>query len=239
MRLVKTTELFWGLVGALALLVGLFSALGIIQSILLIVATAIIALVVSSIARRYYRYQIMSAKEDIGDFRHPIEYDFDEIYLLDKTVFRQAELIPKEIFMLWYRANKNTFTVLCLGERVIGYYSILPLQQNTLNSFLKGKISESEFTKEDIMNVQEAQNTKEVYFFSIVISKEYRQRGYQLLQHTMDELKTKASYPKLEKIYATAATSDGRRILQRRGFMKIADADTRKDHHDLYEYSFD
>lgn len=232
-------ELFWVLVGILALFAGLFNDLPVKTIVLLLIAAIIIAIVVSKIAKRYYRYQILSAQDEIGGFRHPLECDFDQIYALDKSVFTQADLIPPETFRQWFRVNKKVFTVLSVGEKVIGYYSILPLRQATFNRFLKGKISEIDFTAKDILSEQEARNIRRIYFFSIVIDKEYRHRGYQLLQHAVDELDARVTYPQVRKIYATAATPDGKRILEKRGFIKKANAAERIDRHDLYEYSYD
>lgn len=238
MKFIKPVELFLATAGVLALFVGLFADLGIVTATLLLTAIIIISVIVSIVARRYYKYQILTAKDEIGVFRTPLEYDFDQIYLLDRSVFPDADLIPKETFIQWFRVNKKTFTVLHVGENLIGYYSVLPLKQSTFRKFLKGSISEIDFTSKDILSEQEAQSSKEIYFFSTVIDKGHRERGFQLLQHLLDELKTKTTYPRVQKIYAAAATSDGRRLLQKLGFLKIADAAERKDHHDLYEYSY-
>ena len=237
-HVIKPIELFILLVSLLSAFITLFTGLHVITGIIFILAIIIIIVFLWIISKRYYKYQILSTEDEIGVFRPPLEYDFDQIYLLDKSVFPPIDLIPKEIFLQWHRVNKNTFTVLCVGEKVIGYYSVLPIKQNALRKFLKGTISEIDLASKDILPEQEAQNSKEIYFFSIVVDKEYKHRGFQLLQHVVDELKTKTIYPQAQKVYATAATTGGRILLQKSGFVKIADLVKRKDLHDLYEYTF-
>lgn len=185
------------------------------------------------------KQQVLADAHEIGVFKTPLEQDFEQIYLLDQSAFSQEELIPKEIFLQWFRANKNTFTVLYVGERIVGYYSILPLKERTLEKFVNGEISEMGFTSEDILPEQEVQNARELYFFSMVVDKKYEPRGFQLVQRLVDELKTKKAYPQVQTVYAAAATATGRKILQKLGFVQIGDAAEREDGHDLYEYSYD
>ena len=238
MKLVKPIELFILLISLLSAFVTLFTGLDKITGIILVIAIILMVIVIWVISIRYYKFQILSTEDEIGVFRSPLECDFDQIYQLDKSVFTQADLIPKDIFLQWFSVNKNTFNILCIDEKIIGYYSILPLKPNVLRKFLKGNICEIDFISKDILSEQEAQYSKEIYFFSTVVDRGYRQRGFQLLKRLVDELKTKTTYPQAQKVYATAATSDGRRLLQKLGFVKIADSAGRKDRHDLYEYSY-
>lgn len=231
-------EIIWILIGALALFVGLFTELGVVKTILAIIVVILIGIIASVIIYRHNRYQLILTGDEIGYFKSPVESDFDQIYMLDKLVFKPEDLIQKEVFIQWFQANNMTFTVFVVANEVIGYYSMLPLRQSTLRKFLNGTISEIDFTKSDILGQQEAKNSRSIYFFSIVIDKRFSHRGFQLLQKAVDELRSRSTYPYLESIYATASTSDGIRILRKSGFFKSADASARKDKHDLYQYSF-
>jgi hypothetical protein len=162
--------------------------------------------------------------------------EIEEVVRLDETVFEPRDVIPAAIFLEWYQKNSNTFTLLCVSGRVIGYFSILPLAEGTLEKFKQGEITEHEFTANDILEAGESRNAKEVYFFSIVVDRDFRGiYGSRLLRQAMDLRSLAKLYPRLERIYACAATQDGSRLLERMGFSKISDSSARKDGHDLYK----
>lgn len=105
---------------------------------------------------------------------------------------------------------------------------------NALKKLVKGEISEVDLTASDILPEQRAQKSKEIYFFSVVADKKYGKGiGGQLLLHAKYE--AERNYPLAEKIYATAATTDGEKVLNDSGFTKKQDKAQRKDQHDLYE----
>lgn len=180
----------------------------------------------------------------MSEKRTPLEVEFEEIITLDKSVFSEQDIIPKEIFIQWYRTNPNTFVVLSVKGVIVGYYSILPLKAKPMTRFLKGEICESDFKPTDILTAKNAKNASNLYFFSIVADKNNQNAaGYQLILDARAHIKE--LYPLAKKVYAAVAatngkeisSSDGTRLLIGHHFKKVADHSRRIDNHDLYELS--
>jgi len=205
------------------------------------IITFIILILVTKLRGRLYKYQILPSGDSLREFRTPLECDFEQICQLDIGAFPPKDIVPIETVRNCYRKNPKAFTVLCVGEKILGYYSVTPLDETILKRFVNGEINESDFKPEHILDENGAKCIKEILFCSMVATKEskYSQVGHQLLTHAITRFQDKRDYPLLQTIYATAATEDGRKILERLRFLKIANGKNRKDGNDLYKYCYE
>ena len=166
-------------------------------------------------------------------FRYARPDDIDGIVRLDESVFEEHEIIDRNHFFEWYKKNPKIFTCLAEGNKVVGYFSILPLKKETLNKFLIGEICEKSFTSKDILRHDEAvENCNAISFFSIAIALNYRRLFLRFfLKEIARELQNNDGSI---KVYVTAAKKEGKALIERFKFRLVQRAECRVDSHDLY-----
>ena len=120
------------------------------------------------------------------------------------------------------------------GSELVGYFSILPLRRETMKAFVAGEIRESDFSGRNILSISATKDVDDIYFFSIVMSSRYPKLTLTLIQRAAHEVEAIRKHGALRRIYASAASCPGRRLLQRLKFRCVQDGETRADHHSLY-----
>jgi len=165
--------------------------------------------------------------------------DIDNIVKLDREVFQTKDLVNEVVFKSWQKKNKRIFTVQFHKGEFSGYYALLPLKSGILKAFIDGDIREIDVRAEDIFDDVEMYNSEGLYLYSIVARKKGTKISSELVKQvsrTLDELIENGN---LTKIFATAATPDGERLLKRLEFSQIRFREQRRDNHPLYEKKVD
>lgn len=176
----------------------------------------------------------LSALDSIT-FRYASRGDIEKIIQLDKASFDESEIIGTQIFSDWHEKNPKVFSCLAQGDEVIGYFSILPLRSDTLKRFVAGEISEKDFTSTDILTSKEAaKQCADLYFFSIVIARNHSKLLRSMFEEIAREFHRYKSGKLFHRIYVTAATKVGRRLIKRFKFTLVQEAKYRIDGHDLF-----
>lgn len=176
---------------------------------------------------------------DLGTFEdYEIKYidetDISWIYELDKLAFPEEDIVEKSVFENWFKKNKLIFTGLYRQNVLLGYYSMLPLTQDTLNKFITGTLREKDIRSDDILDEKAMFKSSKMYFFSIVMNRKFPRLTKELIFNAVETILDYKSKGKLEKIYATAASEEGEKLLIRFGFKRNNDGLERLDKHPLY-----
>lgn len=168
-------------------------------------------------------------------FRRATAADLGAVVRLDLRVLAWRDVVPVEVFAGWQRVNPTAFRVLLEGDRVLGYFSILPLASPALERFLRGELSEHELTGADILPPARAREATDLYFFSIARDPDRPELGEPLVARAWTHLTSRREHPRATRLFATAATPAGRRMLLGLGFAQVVPAAYRKDGHPLFE----
>lgn len=91
---------------------------------------------------------------------------------LDCCVFDEKNAGVYEKCKEWISVNKDIYTFLLDGEKVVGYINFMPLTNFAYNKYLSGKITDADITKEDITLFKKGNN--KCLFVSLVLDKSYR-----------------------------------------------------------------
>ena len=217
-----------GSLGSLATWIGVGNAGLLLISIVLLAASM----------AAWYRFRL-TAQIDRGvveqvSIREARKRDISSIVSLDKRVFSPQDVIAPAIFTSWIEKNARVLTCMFLGDRLVGYYAVLPLVPEAMHAFVAGRLREHDIKPRDICGPRRMwRDCETLYFFSIVVHKRHPKLLLALLSHTTETL-NRFQERGLKKLYASAATDDGRALLQRLGFEQVQDAEDRADRHDLY-----
>lgn len=143
---------------------------------------------------------------------------------LDKKVYKNNFQVSKETTE--YRLTINPFTDIVVSHQsnIVGYISLLPINNSTYKQILEQSMTEEEIEK-SIIRYDSCGNYA-AYLSSIVVDKEkfpYYKGMYlfELLQKFMQKLKKRGVF--IKKIIATAATKAGEKTLRKLGFIQQND----------------
>lgn len=136
---------------------------------------------------------------------------------------------------------KNPNILVCLvGERgdLLGYFDVIPLKESFAQQFLRGTITESQVTHEDVFASSELAQCKHVFLSGLAVwdPESYVDRRnanilvWGLLKY-LDHF-----YGANERLaFASAATEEGEELLQKFEFYISSEADVRVDKRRMYE----
>jgi hypothetical protein len=136
---------------------------------------------------------------------------------------------------------KNPYILVCLvGERgeLLGYFDVIPLKPSFAEQFLRGSITESQITHEDVFGPEEVAQCRHVFLSGLAVwdPESYVDRRnanilvWGLLKY-LDHF-----YGRMERLaFASAATEEGEELLQKFEFRIGSEADVRIDKRRMYE----
>ena len=153
---------------------------------------------------------------------------------LDRRHFHPVDLVDEEVLRSWQCKNDAIFTVIRSDHQVLGYYSLLPLELETLGRIIDGSLREKDIRPKDILSKSQAKYCEALYFFSVATRHRYSRATLLLFQHLQRHLEMLVSRGRLNIVYAIAATPEGERLLKKLGFQKIKDSSERPDRRPLY-----
>lgn len=162
----------------------------------------------------------------------------DEAKQLAKYWYPTDTITPERFEQL---RIKNPNVLACLvGEKgnLLGYFDVIPVKQSFAEQFLKGRVTESQITHEDIFAPDELAQCKHVFLSGLAVwdPESYADRRnanilvWGLLKY-LDHF-----YGGSERLaFASAATDEGEELLQRFDFQIGSEADVRIDKRRMYE----
>jgi DNA-binding winged helix-turn-helix (wHTH) protein len=159
---------------------------------------------------------------------------------LAKRVYAGIDIIPESRMLEWYGQNSDGFSIVKskLGD-LVANLDLLPLKRNILDEFVAGRMIEREFSPDFLHPPSESKEISNIYvesFVTIVPGSLLPNRfaAAQVLSEFNSILGRVCNPANLQAVYAIAASSPGRRLLNHIGFQICTEAEKRRDHHDLF-----
>lgn len=120
---------------------------------------------------------------DINDFSYFVKM-FDQTTLIDDACFGTKPYwnefsIPDGLAEEWVGANPDIYSFLIKQDEkfeVIGYINAMPLQPETFNKVLTGKLHDHEIMPEDILAYDESSKEIDIYIMSIALKPEFQNK---------------------------------------------------------------
>jgi hypothetical protein len=179
-----------------------------------------------------------------GDFRFTsATYDeIADVFKVDCTAFLPKDLVPLEVLQSWHRSNDEVFTCLKQDNKIIAYFSILPLDDPTMILFNRGQLKERNISSAGILSRRDAAKSNHLYVSAVAVAKRHRRNaaiGALLICKLKQRLEL-LCLPKgsVAKVYATAASLEGLRLLKTHRFKEIQSGDERSDGNSLFMREF-
>lgn len=161
--------------------------------------------------------------------------DLGRIVELDRRYLPEDTVVSEAVFGAWHARNSEVFTCLLVDNEISGYYALLPLGDMALERFVAGTIVERDFAAADILTTDaKPGQLSSLYFYSIVLDASRRPSLGEMLRQLAAHIADYRERQPVRRVYATAATPAGRRLVERLGFTFLAAARHRADGHDLY-----
>ncbi len=157
---------------------------------------------------------------------------------LGRKYFKAQDHLPTKLLEGWYERDPNSFRKMKnKNGRIAGFFVVLFLKFETFKKFAKGEILEKEILASKLISAKDKQKPEENYLYISVVVGEDGDMAVNTcillcLARYLDSLR---EFRRIEKLYATAATEQGRDLMQTFGFKLHTPARARKDCEDFFE----
>lgn len=143
------------------------------------------------------------------------------------------------ILKQWY--GRNPYTLITLVDKyntILGYYDILPLEDNFAKDFIAGRVTEEDIRSRHILTPKQMRNAKYLYFAGVAIKDYTKQRNKiysgQLIYSAYIYLNNFYDLDREIIMFAIAATNCGEKLLKGLDYSLESSRHNRKDKTDLY-----
>lgn len=166
-----------------------------------------------------------------GEMKHRDFLETDEI---DYLVLREDLIASVETAIEWYDYNNYTYIAIrdCVTQKIVGYFTLLPITEDTYNLILSGDFMDKEFTTDSIVQY-EAPGIYILYVASVAIHPQYQNTNafLELYNAVIDVLIGLAQQREIyfSQILAEASTKQGEKLCKIMGMKKHNSTTTNTD----------
>lgn len=166
-----------------------------------------------------------------GEMTHS---DFDETDEIDYLVLREDLIASIETAIEWYDYNEYTYIAIRDKgtKKIAGYFTLLPITQDTYNLILSGDFMDKEFTTDSILTY-DAPGLYILYVASVAIHPYYKNSNafIELYNAVIDVLLSLATEREIyiSEIIAEASTKQGEKFCKIMGMKKYCSTTTNTD----------
>ncbi len=158
---------------------------------------------------------------------------------LEASVYSAEDAIPERLLREWFSANPSGFSVVKTADgRLIGHLDILPLRPKTLETFLKGDITEHEIRGDSLYTAEDRGLITRLYVESIILCPPKPLSNavaiVSILSNVTEIVQRVADLSKVEWIYAIAASDAGEAMMRDLGFELHSEGERRRDGHNMF-----
>ncbi|MBD5455314.1 MAG: toll/interleukin-1 receptor domain-containing protein [Lachnospiraceae bacterium] len=203
------------------------------QDILLLIDKALVSIVRWYLAVKYstlpnnHNFEIIYP----GEMKHSDFLETDEI---DYLVLREDLIASVETAIEWY--DYNNYTYIAIRDRgskkIVGYFTLLPITEDTYNLILSGDFMDKEFTTDSIVQY-EAPGIYILYVASVAIHPQYQNTNafLELYNAVIDVVISLAQQREIyfSQILAEASTKQGEKLCKIMGMKKHNSTTTNTD----------
>lgn len=160
--------------------------------------------------------------------------DFEDMYEIDKKVMREDLIADTETTYAWFMHNRYTHIGVrdITTKKIIGYFSVLPVNDETYNQIISGEFKDNEFTSENIEQYIFS-NFYKIYIAGVGIDPKYQNTGaFIMLYNALIDLiiilaKKREIY--ISEVLAEASTKQGEKFCKMVGMKKISSTESETD----------
>lgn len=166
-----------------------------------------------------------------GEMKHS---DFRETDEIDYLVLREDLIASVETATEWYDYNNYTYIAIrdCATQKIVGYFTLLPITEDTYNLILSGDFMDKEFTTDSIVQY-EAPGIYILYVASVAIHPSYQNTNafIELYNAVIDVMVGLAQQREIyfSQILAEASTKQGEKLCKIMGMKKHNSTTTNTD----------
>jgi len=175
--------------------------------------------------------------------RYASKADLNEIAAM-QAQFYPNDAVPLQRYKDWFSVNPEGLFVIEMTspkKDLIGHFTLLAIKNDRMEAYKSGLIKETDILGCDLFDPQQKSKIKNIYVESIIIKKEHRRHAIPNLIRILKTTVLSFCDPAVaERVYAMAATTDGKRTLRGMGF-NVVDCPAgqkRVDNHEMYETTF-
>lgn len=203
------------------------------QDIQLLIDKALVSIIRWYLAVKYstlpnnYNFEIIYP----GEMKHSDFLETDEI---DYLVLREDLIASVETAIEWYEYNNYTYIAIrdCATKKIVGYFTLLPITEDTYNLILSGDFMDKEFTTDSIVQY-EAPGIYILYVASVAIHPQYQNTNafLELYNAVIDVVIGLAQQREIyfSQILAEASTKQGEKLCRIMGMKKHNSTTTNTD----------
>jgi len=180
----------------------------------------------------------------LADFR----FDFasaeevPQLFRIEERAFMPDDVLPLHSMQEWHRKNDEIYVVLKRDSEIVGYFALAHFDDPTMVSFCRGQMKERHIHADSLLAKGDAAKSHSAYILSIAVARRYRKDAAvgALLICRLKQRVDSLVIPKgtASKVYATAASSEGLRLLKSYRFKEIQPGNERVDGNSLFVREF-
>lgn len=160
--------------------------------------------------------------------------DFESMYEIDKKVMREDLIADTNTTYEWYKYNKYTHIGVrdTLSQKLIGYFSFLPITNETYDQIISGEFKDNEFTSDNMVQYIFSDFYR-VYVTGVGIDPIYQNTGaFLMLYNAFIDLILYLAQERevyISEILAEASTKQGEKFCKMLGMKKISSTSNETD----------
>lgn len=151
--------------------------------------------------------------------------DFEDMYFIDKLVLREDLIAEVDTTFEWYKYNIYSHIALrdSITSKIIGYFSMLPITEDTYNKILSGDFKDKDFNTDNILQYDFPDFYK-LYIASVAIHPDYQNTtAFTKLYSALVDLLLNLAKERevfISEIVAEASTKQGEKLCKMVGMKK-------------------
>ena len=160
--------------------------------------------------------------------------DFEDMFEIDKKVMREDLIANVKTTYDWFQYNKYTHIGVrdIASKKIVGYFSVLPVTEETYSQIVSGNFMDKEFTSDNIKQYIFSDFYR-VYVAGVGIDPKYQNTGAFIMLYNafIDLIITLAKEREIyiSEILAEASTRQGEKFCKMVGMKKISSTNSETD----------
>ena len=160
--------------------------------------------------------------------------DFEDMFEIDKKVMREDLIANVKTTYEWFQYNKYTHIGVrdIASKKIVGYFSVLPVTEETYSQIVSGNFMDKEFTSDNIKQYIFSDFYR-VYVAGVGIDPKYQNTGAFIMLYNafIDLIITLAKEREIyiSEILAEASTRQGEKFCKMVGMKKISSTNSETD----------
>lgn len=189
--------------------------------------------------RSQFRPAIELANEYSFELQRIKREEIPTLQRIGRRYFETEDHLPTALLESWFDKDPNSFRKMQnKNGRIVGFFIVLFVKAQALSDFARGRLIEADLDASRILSSRELQKQEDdSLLLSAVIGEiNHAITNICILLYLARYIDLMRSSRRIAKVYATAATDSGRRLMNEHlGFTLYTPGSTRRDSKDFFE----